>query len=204
MIIWEYDEDEEDGDYHDNIPAELISSFNNFKSSASPWSYSWSLASSTQWEWSTCVRRWLSSEDGREKDFLTLTPQWINLNHYYELWTIIVNRSISSSPFWRRTSACCPPCTPSVNWKTNRFCHYYYCDGHREGQQMLSTMSTKYESEFESSEASWYHCSHFLGYELFTLFQLCEAEPGCRVISIAIHYFFTVCFMFMFLEAIHM
>ena len=36
------------------------------------------------------------------------------------------------------------------------------------------------------------------------ILQLCEAEPGCRVISIAIHYFFTVCFMFMFLEAIHM
>lgn len=32
----------------------------------------------------------------------------------------------------------------------------------------------------------------------------CEAAPACRVVSIAIHYFFTVCFMFMFLEAIHM
>jgi len=48
---------------------------------------------------------------------------------------------------------------------------------------MLPTMYTKCELEDE---------------------QLCEAEPGCRVISIAIHYFFTVCFMFMFLEAIHM
>ena len=39
---------------------------------------------------------------------------------------------------------------------------------------------------------------------MYIILQLCEAEPGCRVISIAIHYFFTVCFMFMFLEAIHM
>ena len=55
---------------------------------------------------------------------------------------------------------------------------------------MLSTMSTKYESEVKQG--------------IISFFQLCEAEPGCRVISIAIHYFFTVCFMFMFLEAIHM
>ena len=34
---------------------------------------------------------------------------------HWIIWTIY------SSPFWRRTSACCPPCTPSVNWKTNRF-----------------------------------------------------------------------------------
>jgi len=32
----------------------------------------------------------------------------------------------------------------------------------------------------------------------------CESVTPCRVISIAIHYFFTVCFVFMFLEAIYM
>lgn len=32
----------------------------------------------------------------------------------------------------------------------------------------------------------------------------CESVTPCKVISIAIHYFFTVCFVFMFLEAIYM
>jgi len=32
----------------------------------------------------------------------------------------------------------------------------------------------------------------------------CEPPTSCKVISIAIHYFFTVCFVFMFLEAIYM
>jgi len=32
----------------------------------------------------------------------------------------------------------------------------------------------------------------------------CEPLPGCRIVSIIIHYCFTVCFMFMFLEAVHM
>ena len=137
----EYDEVEEDGDYYDNIPSlfSLLKIF-NLQRHPDPLLGLWHLRpdESDPHVWGG------DHHEGRgEKDFLTQTPQWINLNHYYELWTIIANRSISSCRFWRRISACCPQCTQSVNWRTNRFCHNYYCDGH-QGQQMLSTMSTKY------------------------------------------------------------